>query len=169
MNAVRRLTLVAVVFALGAAMPQKADQKQEDRPLTVDPVDLISVPRSRNHEGGVDRLKEKYDGKLVRYTATLSSATEDAEKDKYQFDLINTAIEKRGKFEPATHRVWCIVYFKEDKEEAAVFTALKASQKDGDHPIVRLCVEGRAKVTKSDMTPLTINECKLISLKTLPK
>jgi hypothetical protein len=169
MNAARRLTLLAVVFVVGAAMPQKADQKEEkDRPVTVDPFDLISAPKGRNH-GGVDGLKEKYDGKLVRYTATLNTATEDAERDKYQFELVNTVLEKRGKFEPATHRVWCIVYFKEDKEEAAVFTALKASQKDNDHPIVRLCVEGIAKITKSDPTPLTMNECKLISLKTSPR
>ena len=169
MNAARRLTLLAVVFVVGAAMPQKADQKEEkDRPVTVDPFDLISAPKGHNH-GGVDGLKEKYDGKSVRYTAILTSATEDAERYKYRFEVINKAIEKRGKFEPATHRVWCNVYFKEDKEEAAVFTALKASQKDNDHPIVQLSVEGRAKVTKSDLTPLTINECKLISLKTLPR
>ena len=169
MNAARRLTLLAVVFVVGAAMPQKADQKEEkDRPVTVDPFDLISAPKGHNH-GGVDGLKEKYDGKSVRYTAILTSATEDAERYKYRFEVINKAIEKRGKFEPATHRVWCIVYFKEDKEEAAVFTALKESQKNDDHPIIGLSVEGKAKVTKGDPTPLTIYDCKLISLKTLPR
>jgi hypothetical protein len=125
----------------------------------------ISAPKGHNH-GGVDGLKEKYDGKSVRYTAICNRG---CRKVQVPVEVINKAIEKRGKFEPATHRVWCIVYFKEDKEEAAVFTALKESQKNDEHPIIGLSVEGKAKVTKGDPTPLTIYDCKLISLKTLPR
>jgi hypothetical protein len=46
---------------------------------------------------------------------------------------------------------------------------LKESLENAEHPIIGLSVEGKAKVTKGDPTPLTIYDCKLISLKTLPK
>jgi hypothetical protein len=169
MNAVRWLTLLALVLVAGAALP-KADRKEaKGKPVTVDPADLISIHKNGHDEGWADRLKAKYDGKSVRYTALLATAKEDVERYKYRFEVTNEVIERRGKFEPATHRVWCVVYFKDDKEEAAVFAALKESQAGDNSRSIRLIVRGTAKVTEGDLTPLTIDDCRLLSLKTLAK